>query len=220
MLKKLTALLLAFAMVLGASVFAIADEEEYVNGYDAEAVSDDYDEEDYAAEDEEEEVAAPDGVTVTVNGTAVVFPDAQPFIDETGRTLVPLRPIANALDIEVDWDDEARTATFTRDAESVIFTIGSSAASHVVEGEETAVPMTTEAVIIEGRTFAPARYLVVTLGYEIDWDGATRTVIIVTADEEPAVDEDEEYDEEDENDEDEEEYVEDEDEEDDEEDEE
>ena len=207
MFKKLTALLLTFALVISAAAFTIADEEEYENGYqyendyeengyqDVEAISAEYDDEDAEEEEAAEETAAPDGVTVTVDGTAVVFPDAQPFIDENGRTLVPLRPIANALGIEVEWDGEARVATFYRGDELVIFTIDSDIALHQLDAESDAVEieMTTEAVIVSDRTFAPARYLVETLGYEIDWDGATRTVIIITgddADEESADDED------------------------------
>lgn len=37
------------------------------------------------------------GVSVTVNGNAVQWPDAVPFIDEHGRTMVPLRAVADAI---------------------------------------------------------------------------------------------------------------------------
>ena len=50
---------------------------------------------------------------VTVNGAPVVFTDAKPFVDENGRTLVPLRPIANALGMEVAWDAQNQVAAFT-----------------------------------------------------------------------------------------------------------
>ncbi|MBP3629403.1 MAG: copper amine oxidase N-terminal domain-containing protein, partial [Anaerotignum sp.] len=42
-------------------------------------------------------------INVTVEGTPVAWTDAKPFIDENDRTLVPLRPIANALGLEVAW---------------------------------------------------------------------------------------------------------------------
>lgn len=50
---------------------------------------------------------------VTVDGVPVVFSDAKPFVDENGRTLVPLRPIANALGMDVAWDAQNQVAAFT-----------------------------------------------------------------------------------------------------------
>ncbi|MBQ9090758.1 MAG: copper amine oxidase N-terminal domain-containing protein [Anaerotignum sp.] len=50
---------------------------------------------------------------VTVDGVSVAFTDAKPFVDENGRTLVPLRPIANALGMEVAWDAQNQVAAFT-----------------------------------------------------------------------------------------------------------
>jgi hypothetical protein len=38
--------------------------------------------------------------------------------------------------------------------------------------------MDTTAVIVNGRTFAPIRYLADYFGYRVDWDGDTYTVII------------------------------------------
>ncbi|WP_458407712.1 stalk domain-containing protein [Anaerotignum sp.] len=50
---------------------------------------------------------------VSVDGVPVVFTDAKPFVDENGRTMVPLRPIANAMGLEVAWDAATQTAAFT-----------------------------------------------------------------------------------------------------------
>lgn len=44
-------------------------------------------------------------VGVWVDGEPVVFPDAQPFTDENGRTLVPVRPVAEKLGLTVEWDE-------------------------------------------------------------------------------------------------------------------
>ena len=54
---------------------------------------------------------------------AVVFNDelGMPYQDENDRTMTPLRTIANAMDLEVAWNEEAKTATFTRGNESVVF---------------------------------------------------------------------------------------------------
>lgn len=50
---------------------------------------------------------------VTVDGKPVVFTDAKPYVDENGRTMVPLRPVANAIGLEVTWDARSQTAIFS-----------------------------------------------------------------------------------------------------------
>lgn len=54
-------------------------------------------------------------VKVQIEGTAVTFPDAKPFVDQNYRTLVPLSPVASAMGIDVKWDQTAQTATFTQE---------------------------------------------------------------------------------------------------------
>ena len=50
---------------------------------------------------------------VTVGDKQVQFTDAKPFVDENGRTMVPLRPVADALGIDVEWDRRTKTAVFS-----------------------------------------------------------------------------------------------------------
>ena len=65
-------------------------------------------------------------VTVKVDSTDVVFPDAQPFVDENGRTQVPIRAVSEMLDCKVDWDDTSKTATITKENGDVVkVTLGS-----------------------------------------------------------------------------------------------
>jgi|GEM_PF-4525169 len=58
--------------------------------------------------------AAAADIKILVDGVAVVFPDAQPFADENSRTMVPLRPIAEAMGAEVKWVQETQAAVFTK----------------------------------------------------------------------------------------------------------
>ena len=46
---------------------------------------------------------------VVVNGNRVNFPDAEPFIDDNGRTQVPVRFVSEVLGARVDWDPAVRT---------------------------------------------------------------------------------------------------------------
>ena len=52
---------------------------------------------------------------VTVDGVPVVFTDAKPFVDGNGRTMVPLRPIAEAMGLQVGWIQTQQTAMFGAD---------------------------------------------------------------------------------------------------------
>lgn len=119
------------------------------------------------------------GVSVTVNGSAVVWTDAEPFIDENNRTMVPLRAVADAMGLAVNWDAGAREASFTSDAygtdRTITFPVDSTTA-RISEGG--AVPMDTAAIIRDGRTYAPIRYLAEYFGYGVNWDGAAKTVVI------------------------------------------
>ena len=115
------------------------------------------------------------GISVTVNGVAVPFPDAKPFIDANDRTMVPLRAVGDAMELEVNWDAAAREASFTGSGKTIIFPIDSSTAR---TSEGSTVTMDTAAVIVSERTYAPVRYLAQYFGYEVGWDAGTRTVVI------------------------------------------
>jgi hypothetical protein len=107
-------------------------------------------------------------VTATHTGQAPPTLDVAPFIDPlTGRTMIPLRAIADGLGALIEWNPDTSTATFVR---------GEVSAS-VVIGEELPGGMGT-AEIVDGRTFVPVRYVSEVLGAEITWDGAARAVYI------------------------------------------
>ena len=139
---------------------------------------------------------------VNVDGRPVVFTDAKPFVDENGRTMVPLRPVANAMGLNVEWNQEFQTATFSESYDpgieglgaegrmvymAVVFTIGSpdvevSGKVELYEGGMEPIfdgfTMDTTPVVKDGRTYAPLRYLAESFGYDVGWDGATSTVVI------------------------------------------
>ena len=114
-------------------------------------------------------------VSVTVNGKAVTWTDAAPFIDKNNRTMVPLRAVADAMGLTVDWDGEAREAVFSNGSKTIYFPIGSTTAR---TGDGKNIQMDTAAVIVKDRTFAPIRYLAEYFGYTVGWNDATKTVSI------------------------------------------
>ncbi|MGD0855350.1 MAG: copper amine oxidase N-terminal domain-containing protein [Dehalococcoidia bacterium] len=116
------------------------------------------------------------GVTVTVNGSLVSFPDQQPYLDsDSNRVFVPLRFVSQALGCQVYWQRDAmNTATVTRAAHVIEMAIGS--AQPTVDGQ--AVTIDAPAVIANGRTMVPLRFISEAFGDQVNWDSSSKTVSI------------------------------------------
>jgi len=116
------------------------------------------------------------GVSVYVNDRAVSFPDQRPFIDANSRTLVPIRFIAEEMGAVVNWDGTANLVTIENEGVTINLTIGEKRAK--VNGAWKSFD--TQAILYNARTMVPLRFISETLGAEVQWDGATRTVYIRT----------------------------------------
>lgn len=114
-------------------------------------------------------------ITVRINSNVVEWTDAAPFIDENSRTMVPLRAVADALNLTVSWDSVNRAASFADGTKTIYFPIDSTTAR---TSDGVAITMDTAAVIVNDRTYAPIRYLAEFFGFSVGWDGKTRTVQI------------------------------------------
>ncbi|MBQ9348456.1 MAG: copper amine oxidase N-terminal domain-containing protein [Oscillibacter sp.] len=117
----------------------------------------------------------PNEPSVTINGQEVAWTDARPFIDENHRTQVPLRALANAMGLWVSWNPVRLEANFSDGTKAITFPIGSTTAR--ISGGGT-LEMDTAAVVLNDRTYAPARPLGEYFGYSVSWDDATRTVVM------------------------------------------
>ena len=115
------------------------------------------------------------GTSVTVNGKDVTWTDAEPFIDANSRTMVPLRAVADAMGLDVNWDGDNREASFTDGSKTIYFPIDVVIARTSDGGT---ITMDTAAIITDGRTYAPIRYLAEYFGYTVGWDADTHTVVI------------------------------------------
>ncbi len=111
---------------------------------------------------------------IVVNGDRLYFPDAQPFIDSNGRTQTPARFIGEELGATVTWDGTAQKAAFVKGSKKLILYIGKK--EYELDGKT--LQMDTAALLQEGRTFVPARYVAEAFGATVRWDSAVRTVYI------------------------------------------
>jgi len=113
---------------------------------------------------------------IVVNGNRLFFPDAQPFIDSNGRTQTPARFIGESLGATVTWDGAEQKAVFVKGNKKLILYIGKK--EYELDGKK--LQMDTEALLQEGRTFVPARYVAEAFGATVRWDSIIRTVYIDT----------------------------------------
>lgn len=121
----------------------------------------------------------PEGIVdVRANGALVKFTDAEPYIDENNRTMIPLRAAVEALGAEVAWDQATRTASVSKNGITVQVTIGSQELTIINNGQTSYETMDTVAVLNteEGRTYVPIRYVAEALGAYVDYADAFRTV--------------------------------------------
>ena len=91
--------------------------------------------------------------------------DVAPIIRE-GRTLMPVRVLAESLGAEVVWEAKTRTVSLYKDGKSV----------SVVIGQPLPDDMGT-AIILNDRTYLPLRYIGQMLDCNIVWKAETQTVI-------------------------------------------
>ncbi len=109
-----------------------------------------------------------------IDGQEPVKMDVAPFIQDD-RTFVPVRYLGNALgvgDKDIVWfKDEQRV--ILKDSNIIELIIGNN--KIWVNGQFQ--DMDVAPVIINDRTFLPARYVAEALGYEVAWDTDTQTVI-------------------------------------------
>ena len=117
-------------------------------------------------------------ISVTVDGKTVNFPDAKPFIDANGRTLIPVRFVTESLGATVEWNEEYQRANIKKDNVEIMIIINDR--RFVVNGR--IKTMDTEAILKDGRTFVPIRYVAEELGATVGWAPSTSTVIITTQD--------------------------------------
>ncbi len=115
-------------------------------------------------------------IRTTVDGNAVNFVDAQPIMID-GRVLVPVRGVFEYLNATVVWDESSRTVIADRGADNIRLPINSYFAT--VNGRQ--VRMDSPAKIYRGSTMVPLRFLSETLGANVEWINATRTVEINTS---------------------------------------
>jgi hypothetical protein len=112
-------------------------------------------------------------IKVAYNNKAISFPDQKPLI-MNGRTLVPIRPIAEGLGFDVDWNSTTRTVIITKNNNTVSLVVS----QKIAKRNGQTITLDVPAQIVNKRTVVPVRFIAEALDYKVDWEQATQTVKI------------------------------------------
>ncbi len=111
-------------------------------------------------------------VRVFVDGQMVRFD--QPPIVVGARVLVPLRGIFERLGATVEWEAATQTVIAIHGSTVVELVIGQRSA----RVNDRIVPLDVPAMVVRGRTLVPLRFVSEAMGAEVQYQEATRTVLI------------------------------------------
>lgn len=113
-------------------------------------------------------------IDIYINGTKIKF-DSLPYLKD-GRTMVPFRPIAEALGCTVNWDPIEKEIITEMNGSVIKFFTEKKTAYINQKSMELDVPPE----VIDGRTYVPLRFLSETFGYKVYWDDSNNKVTIDT----------------------------------------
>ena len=90
------------------------------------------------------------------------------------RTMVPLRPILEALNATIEWDDTTKTVTSTKGNTTIKLTMN----DPVMYVNGVAKTLDSPACLIQDRTLVPARAISEAFGISVGWDFRSRIVLM------------------------------------------
>lgn len=113
-------------------------------------------------------------IRVYVRGKRPDFGGVEPVI-RNGRTLVPVRGLAEALGGNVEWNGKNKQVTIVNGDVNITLTIGSLNAT--VNGRN--VKLDVPAVIEKGRTLVPLRFVMENMGAKVDYDHESGLIVVL-----------------------------------------
>ena len=120
-------------------------------------------------------------IGLKINGKKITGLDMHPVIINN-YTMVPVREVFEALGSKVIWHDATCQAEISGNGKSVLVKIGDRNAyinnSLVKISEPQPLPMLIGKTPGLLKTMVPVRFIAEKLGYNVEWDNATRTVLI------------------------------------------
>jgi hypothetical protein len=107
-------------------------------------------------------------ITDLADNAPVQVMDVPPLL-YGGRTLLPIRFMANALGAEIDWNEATHEVSLTLDGMTLTFPTDGSP----VPG------MDVPPQLMDGRTMVPLRFISEFFGAQVNWDPATFGIEVI-----------------------------------------
>ena len=114
-------------------------------------------------------------IRVFLDGEEIVF-DVPP-VEVQGRTLVPMRAIFNALEMDVDWQHDVQTAYAIKNGIHIVIIRDSNQAYVNYQSVKLDVPART----VGSRMMVPLRFISESLGVQVQWMKKERRVDLFTS---------------------------------------
>ena len=121
-----------------------------------------------------------DDATIVIDGKKAEIPDGMGSVTlKDSRTFVPVRFVLEQFGYEVAWQEDDQLV-FGRNTAGDIFIMQIDNPLLIFKGADSSSKTINMDVVPfinnnEGRTYIPLRFLAEVLGYEANWDDATRT---------------------------------------------
>ena len=127
-------------------------------------------------------------VNISLDGTIIDLTGDVPGLALGGRTMVPIRTVAEALGATVLWPEGSNQVILRKGVDTIVLTLGS--ANAVVNGKVEPLPDGVPACVVKcqgvERTMVPLRFVSEQLGAQVDWDQDTFTAIIISGENDTA----------------------------------
>lgn len=117
---------------------------------------------------------------VQLNGQQVEFKDAMPQ-NVNGRIMVPFTAMLEALGAKVDYDKDTKTVTAVNGDSTMVFQIGKADLKLTKDGktEDKTMDVVPYVDAKTNRTYVSTRFVSEAFGYNVGWDKAAKTVIVI-----------------------------------------
>lgn len=99
---------------------------------------------------------------------------------KNGTTLVPMKPIFEALGATVSYDNATKKVTATKVGKKIVIGVGNKTAYVDANGTTSTISLSHPAEVYQGTTMVPLRFVSQALGAEVTIDEAKLTVYITT----------------------------------------
>ncbi len=120
---------------------------------------------------------------VIINGEIVNL--INPILSKKGTTYYPFREILETIEATVIWDQTNKIVTGILDSNYVQFQIDNT--EYIDREGYKYLPEGKEAFVIEGATYIPIRNLMESLGFNVDWEQESRSIVIENIDKEDEI---------------------------------